>query len=1161
MATGNRYANVQNKKLQLPDAPVALTGPVKAWAQAVTIVTYEPAHPDKNPLFLEKRVYQGSSGRCYPLPVIDAVSTVAQDRLWQAVHLENEYIRLMVLPEIGGRIHVGLDKSNGHDFFYRQNVIKPALVGLAGPWVSGGVEFNWPQHHRPATFMPMNWCIEEHPDGARTIWLSDHDPMNRLKGMHGVCLRPGVARVELRVRLFNRTLLPQTFLWWANVAVHVHEQYQSFFPPDVRYVADHARRASSSFPLCQGQYYGVDYARRVKQGIPADQIPRKFIPPGNYPPNDLSWYANIPVPTSYMAVGSRYDFSGGYDHNRQAGLIHIANHYIAPGKKQWTWGNHEFGYAWDRHLTDSDGPYIELMAGVFTDNQPDFSFLAPGETRSFSQYWYPIQKIGPAIAANQNAAVSLRTQDHWLHVGVAVTQRYESIVIALTSKGKVFYKYSAGAAPSNPILFKIPLPRHIHVYDLDITLREKSGTVILTYITQSPTLQLVNAPPPATEPPLPAVVNSNDELYIIGLHLDQYRHATRYPELYWREALRRDSGDSRCLNAMGLWHLRRGEFALASDRFQRAINRLTSRNSNPYDGEAFYNLGLAQRFLGDDATAYDAFYKSTWNQAWQAAAFLELGRLDCKHGDWTAALEHLNQSLRMDVDNLNTRNLKAIVLEKLGEHAQAAELLDHTAKLDPLDACCRFLRGTLAAVSTQENLDVSLDLARAGLWDLALAALPQPEEALDNGTAPLVHYYRGYFHQCAGHLALAKKSFLAGAKASPDWCFPSRLEEILILQTTITINPNDGLAHYYLGNILYDRKRHIEAIKNWEIAARLDPEYAVIWRNLGIGYFNVLKQPDKAARAYQQARQSNPADARLLYEQDQLGKRIGWPIDQRLSTLRSHVDLVKRRDDLTLEYCTLLNQTRNNGETLVILQSRRFQPWEGGEGRVLEQYVAAKLTLGRDMLQTGKASEALDYFQAALKPPESIGEARHPLANCSDIYFYTGQAHAALGHIAEARKWWRRAATARKDFQNMAVTEYSSMTYYSILAMQRLGRMQAAGTLRRAVLVYAKRLLHNPAKNDYFATSLPTLLLFEADQQAQQAHFALFLQAQMYAVRDNIKQSVQLLKKILRSDPAHALASNFLVEMEQRKEVLTSMINSQSKNRSHLVRTEKKKSW
>src|SRR6201994_775712 len=208
-------------RLELPPAPPEETGVIKAWRQPVVLRSYLPHPPDRNPMFLETRVYQGSSGRVYPIPFVDRIAEIPVEQSWQAVHIENAYLRLMILPQIGGRIHVGLDKTNGYDFFYRQNVIKPALVGLAGPWISGGVEFNWPQHHRPATFMPVETKIEREPDGAITIWCSDHDPMSHMKGMHGLRLRPGKAYLELKVRLYNRTWDTQTFLWWANVATQV----------------------------------------------------------------------------------------------------------------------------------------------------------------------------------------------------------------------------------------------------------------------------------------------------------------------------------------------------------------------------------------------------------------------------------------------------------------------------------------------------------------------------------------------------------------------------------------------------------------------------------------------------------------------------------------------------------------------------------------------------------------------------------------------------------------------------------------------------------------------------------------------------------------------------------------------------------------------------
>ena len=500
--------------------PMSQTSSVKVSRTTIVLPTHLPAAPDKNPMFLEKRVYQGSSGKVYPLPFTDRIAEKPVDRKWQAVWIENEFLRAMVLPELGGRIHILQDKTNGYDLIYNQRVIKPALVGLAGPWISGGIEFNWPQHHRPATFLPVDFEIENHADGSKTIWCSDHDPMTRMKGMHGVCLHPKRAYLELKVRAYNRTPFVQSFLWWANVATRVHEAYQSFFPPDVYCVADHARRSMSGYPLAKGFYYGVNYGERGRKGIPQPEIPKQFIPPHcaglklknknpnlpDYAPNDLTFYANIPVPTSYMCLGSREDFFGGYDHKAQAGIVHIANHHISPGKKQWTWGNHEFGYAWDRNLTDADAcgefaPYIEIMAGVYTDNQPDFSFLQPGETKSWSQYWYPIQKIGPVQHANLNAAISLHLKKGELQLGVAVTSNQPQITVIVSANQKEVASFDRDLSPNLPFIEKIKLSRNTVETDLLVRVTGKGGRELISY--QPKPRVKGEVPPPATEPPAP----------------------------------------------------------------------------------------------------------------------------------------------------------------------------------------------------------------------------------------------------------------------------------------------------------------------------------------------------------------------------------------------------------------------------------------------------------------------------------------------------------------------------------------------------------------------------------------------------------------------------------------------------------------------------------
>lgn len=256
----------EHPRIELPEAPEALRsrrdrGLAIAWSEPVAIRTYEPGRPSDYPMFLDHRVYQGASGKVYPLPFTESIADTAVLREWQAIHLENDYVRLMVLPELGGRIHIGFDKTTGYDFFYRNNVIKPALVGLTGPWISGGVEFNWPQHHRPATYLPVEAVIEQGDDGSVTVWCHDHDPFARMSAQHGVRLHSDRSVVELAVRLHNRTNVRQTFLWWANVAARVHDEYQSFFPEDVRYVADHARRALTAFPAADRDYYGSTIPR------------------------------------------------------------------------------------------------------------------------------------------------------------------------------------------------------------------------------------------------------------------------------------------------------------------------------------------------------------------------------------------------------------------------------------------------------------------------------------------------------------------------------------------------------------------------------------------------------------------------------------------------------------------------------------------------------------------------------------------------------------------------------------------------------------------------------------------------------------------------------------------------------------------------------------
>ena len=1058
-------------------------------------------------MFLEKRVYQGSSGKVYPNPFTDRVALEKVDKAYRAIVLENEYLQLTILPEIGGRIFTGLDKTNQYDFFYRQHVIKPALVGLLGPWISGGVEFNWPQHHRPSTYMPVHASIEAHSNGSCTVWLSEHDPMLRMKGMVGICLSPGNAILEAKVRLFNRTPLPQTFLWWANVAVRVHDQYQSFFPPDVTFVADHARRAVSSFPIARNLYYGVDYR----------------------PGADISWYKNIPVPTSYMVTHSKHDFFGGYDHAKQAGLVHTSNHHVAPGKKMWTWSNAEFGYAWDRNLTDEDGPYVELMAGAYTDNQPDFSWLQPYETKTFSQYWYPIQKIGPAKNANTEAAVNLEFDPGLARVGVCVTSQ-RVVRVLLARKGKPVIDERLEISPGQPFTKTIEV-KDESSENYWLIVQDTDGNDLISYQPEKPAG--VGMPEPATEPLPPESIASIEELYLTGLHLEQYRHATRSPESYWLEGLKREPEDARLNNAMGLVHLRRGEFARAEDHFARSVRRLTFRNPNPYDGEPFYNLGLARKYQGKTAEAYEAFQKTIWNYEWQSAGNYALASISSSRCNLSLALEQVNKGLITNSVNLKAHGLKASLLRRMGRRVEAHGAVDEALSLDCLDfrtmaerllltqdeqdlkAFIKMLEGDV-----QTLLDVVFDLAECGLYADA-SSLLRDCQLKEQWDYPMIWYTLSWLSRLLHENNQSGEYITKAESALPRHCFPARLEEMIVLEDVVARNPSTSKAHYYLGNLYYDKRRYKDAIRCWRRSVELDSAFSIPWRNLGIAEFNVLHDPEAADRMYERAFAANCKDARLLHEWDQLKKRARLDSPKRrLRTLENHHALVDRRDDLTVEYITLLNQSGRFHEALKELSVRRFSPWEGGEGLVSAQYVQGHKSLGIAALLTGNAKAALNHFEAARHYPENLGEGKHLLTLERDLDYFSGLAAEQLGEAELARSYWNAAAAP--------LSAVGMHSWFQAQALRKLDNQQAAHNVFTTLAELARQQMTKEPKIDYFATSLPNLLLFDDDLVKRDRVESLVLSALAANGLGDDARALEQLHQVVVEDLNHIFAIEML---------------------------------
>ena len=919
--------------------------------------------------------------------------------------------------------------------------------------------------------------------------------------MVGFTLYPDRAYLELSVQLYNRTPFPQTFHWWANPAVHVNDDYQSVFPPDVKAVMDHGKRDVSDFPIATGVYYKHDYA----------------------PGTDISRYKNIPVPTSYMAYHSDYDFLGSYDHGRRAGMMHVANHHLVPGKKQWTWGNGDFGLAWDRQLTDEDGPYIELMCGAFTDNQPDFSWLHPGEEKRFTQVFLPYKDIGPAKNASRDAVINLEADGDRATIGVYLTSHCD-VTVELATVDTVLFECKTTLSPKQTLCETILLPEGVAPYQLKLSVI--AGDDVLISYTPERDGQ-VTTPTPATEALPPTDISSFDELYLNGLHLEQYRHATYQPEPYYLEALRRDPADNRCNNAMGLLLLRRAKFAEAEAYFRTAVHSLTRRNPNPYDGEAFYNLGLSLKFRGRYQEAYNAFYKAAWSASWTSAAYFELSRLESRRRRYREALELAERSLASNWHHHRARHLKIGLLRHLRMKQQALDEAAYSLRLDRLDFGAAYERYWLTGDAghwslfrgdAHSTIEIALDYAHAGLFEEAIHLLN--ESPSDD---PMVRYLLGWLCDQSGDEELARKTFHEASRMSTDFCFPNRIECVVALDTAMRLNPVDARAPYYLGNFWYAHRQFEDAIECWERALELDESNPTAHRNLGLALMNKRGDSGGALHHYERAFSLDESDARVLFELDQLHVKIGKSPAERLAFLQRRQDCVERRDDLTIEVATLYNLLGRPQMALDIVMSRVFHPWEGGEGKVTGQYVTSLIQLAREHIGRGEYDQAIDCLKRARSYPHNLGEGKLLTVPENNVFYYLGLANELRGDAATAKQHYKAASSG--SFEPASPRYYNDQPpesiFYQGLAQEKLGERELARSIFLRLIEYGEEHSHDDVTMDYFAVSLPNLLIFEDDLSQRNHIHCLYLIALGHLSLRNHREAMRYFDEVLTHDPNH----------------------------------------
>lgn len=1030
-------------------ATISAFGQVRVTEKIEEISTYLVQSADPNPQFYFGAASQGAEKRIYPYALDDNLTTERKLKPYKVIYLENEYIRVGIIPELGGKIFSAIDKTNQYEFIYHQHVIKPALISLLGAWVSGGIEWDIPHHHRATSLLPVQYAISSSSDGSKTVWVGELELRDRMRWAVAITLHPQKAYLEASFRIDNPGMLPTTMLCFSNVAVSVNPSYQIIFPPDTQLVTYHAKRAFTTWPVATGDFNGTDFGKGV----------------------DVSWYRNHINSTSMFAWNYKDDFFAGYDHSRNAGIMSIADHNMVPGKKFFTWGNSPEGRSEDHLLTENDGPYIELMVGAFSDNQPDYSWLTPHETREWKEYWYPFHDLDGVSNANLDAAVNLTANEDKARVAFYATSVHPAARMRLLLGDKVLLDDRKSLGPATPYIATVSLPHGTDEHDLTASLCDGEKTLILYKPSR---LAPPVLPTKVDDAPVPDQVGSVEELYLQGLRVEQFHAPGKSPLPYWQEALRRDPGNAQVNTAMGIRALRGARYADAESYLRKAIDRITHDYARPRNGEALYYLGLALKGEGKIDQAYNQFQQALWSAEWKGLARFEIAEIESLQGRYAAALDDVNQALESNESDVRSLALKAALLRHMGQREQARSISARILEVDPLDPqglCERWLAAPTALTAAPMDRaitafpDLALEAAasyqNAGLWLDGLQILSEVKGKVPaSGATGLMDYYQAYFEQRLGHNDSAAAYRKAASEAPLDYAFPFQFEMEPVLSEAMEMNRADNHAPYLLGNLLYDWQPD-RATKLWEESAERGATYPVVYHDLAVAYRHA-DRPRADLQAMLEKAAALGGNGMVFGELDRMYEENGVAPEKRLAVLEQHQPVLTR-DDVIAREIGLYNDVGKPKQAQALIQTRFFRPWEGGAHfDVGDSWVNSCLILGRQLLSAGKPQEALTTFQNAPKLPSNLEEAGgNPAGRQLEISYWTAMAYEKLGDQLNARREFELAAVAQPEAtsQRRRFTRSDAppspagsavdkaQSYYRALAMKKLGQDKQADAL------------------------------------------------------------------------------------------------------------------
>jgi tetratricopeptide (TPR) repeat protein len=913
------------------------TPAVRVWDSTFSLPTYVEEPPDPNPpfdFFQPRRVN-------YPYTIRDRLTDRREPHEWRALYLENEFLRCIVLPDVGGHLYSCTDKVNGEEMFYANPSLKLTQIGYRGAWAAFGVEFNFPVSHNWMSTSPVDFAITHNADSSASMWVGNVDRVTGMQWRVELRLRPGRAVLEHHTTLYNRSDFRHRFYWWTNAAVEVWDDSRIVYP--MEYTASHGFRDIDTWP--------VD-SRGTDNSVVGNH---KF------------------GPVSRFSHGSREGYMAVYHPRTGSGVVHYSSPADLPAKKIWSWGSDQNGLNWRNALSDNQSAYVEIQAGLFR-NQETYGFLEPQESVRFSEYWIPIGELGGVTRANPDAVVRVWRSPSSLHFVLNVTRPLPNSTLDFRFGEEEFLGPSAPASllPGNQIQGTLDgVPDDV---PYTLTLRDAQGRVVLEHtegVYDFTAADRIHTGPRDHYPSPP--VDQRSEGDWVELGDDQERNGRLLEALAtYEEALRRFPLSVALTRAAGRLSVILKRYADGA----RYLNSALERVSNDY--ESSYYLGRALSGWGNAPGARRAWERSQAYGTFRPASLLGLAAIAARDGAIDRALELVQEITSASRDAVRPGGIEVALLRTSGRIDSARARLREWIEVDPTSSFLRY-EGTLLGTSDpalwhhlagdpERILEVAVDYLHFGLYQDALVLLgrdyprgpgvgvgvvsepgmPYPDQY------PLIGYYRAFCREALGQDGSRDR---AQASLSPTtYVFPNRHETIAVLAQALEHNPDDATAYFLMGSLDLSGGMALQAMDRWEQARRRAPSTPVLHRNMGYTVLHSGGAPERAAELFSEGRRVDPMNVDLYFGLDQTLERMGRSAGERADSLLTFPEPMAMPAKLVYHLARVLAEAQRFDEAEALFRIRFFPSEEGGVN-VREVYLEVLLARTLAMAKEGRCAD------------------------------------------------------------------------------------------------------------------------------------------------------------------------------------------------------------